>query len=556
MTKIFTPSPEQAAFLDWIVDGSGSCVLEAVAGAGKTTTLIEGVKRMTGSAFLGAYNSAMGKELKERIKGIDGKRAGTFHSAGFSALCYANKRLREDKDAVDDKKVRNIVDGFVTGTPLENVDGLVSAVCQLVSMAKQTGFYVRGLVENVKYHYWVELINRHDVAERLPEDFAVAELVQLAERALRASNAERNIIDYDDMVYLPLLLNLRFFKNDWVLIDEAQDTNAVRRELARRMLKPGGRLVAVGDPHQAIFGFTGADNSSLDLIRDLFQARTMKLSVSWRCPRSVVAVARNYVKHIDPAPSAPAGTVSGETYRDMLGNVQPGTVVLCRFNAPLVELCFRLIREGKAAKIEGKSIGEGLAALVGRWKVKTLDALEGRLDKWNIRERAKIESAPKKDEAKLARHEDKYATILVLLDRARDQKMSTVVELQDMVRSMFADMGDQPNCVVLCSVHKSKGREWQTVRILGRGEIMPPQRQMQDWQMEQEINLCYVAVTRAQSVLIDVPMPTPADLKPTTEQAATDAASMERSVAKVMKDAKRELSRLSADELAALEAGA
>ncbi len=445
---------------------------------------------------------------------------------------------------MDDKKVRGIVETMVAGNfALENTEGLLPAVCQLVSMAKQTGFFVKGLVPDVRPSYWAELISRHDIADRLPDDFPVAELITLAARALERSSAMRDVIDYDDMIYMPLLLNLRFFQNDWVLVDEAQDTNPARREMARRMLRPGGRLVAVGDRHQAIFGFTGADGNSLDLIRERFGATTLSLSVSWRCPRSVVAVAHQYVGHIRPAPSAPEGVVSAESYREMLTNVAPGTAVLCRFNAPLVELCFRLIREGKPAKIEGKAIGEGLAALVGRWKVKSLDALETRLEAWNTRERGKIENAPKKDEQKLARHEDKYATVLVLIERARDQRMTTVTELQEMVRSMFADLGDQPNCVVLSSVHKSKGREWAVVRILGRGEIMPPQRQMQEWQMEQEVNLCYVAVTRAQETLIDVRMPTPADLKPTQAQAETDAAALARVQKKLEAEAGRILTK-------------
>jgi ATP-dependent exoDNAse (exonuclease V) beta subunit len=202
----------------------------------------------------------------------------------------------------------------------------------------------------------------------------------------------------------------------------------------------------------------------------------------------------------------------------MVDTIQPGQAVLCRTNAPLIELCFRLIREGKPAKIEGRSIGDGLVALVGRWKVKGLDAFEAKLTKWDARERAKLAAAAKQDEAKLARHEDKLATILVLLERARERGLQTVAEMQAMVEGMFADTaleGQTANLVVLSSVHKSKGLEWPVVHILGRGNIMPSPRAKQEWQIEQEINLCYVAVTRAQEVLVDVPMPTPEDLKPT-----------------------------------------
>lgn len=523
MSKKFAPSAQQLAVYDWVQNGTGSAVLVAVAGAGKTTTLVEAIKLMEGTAFLGAYNSKNGKDLKERIGNLPGKFAGTFHSAGFRALCRANPELKK-KDP-DDKKVRKIAEFHLsdknTGESIA-VDGEVAAVCQLVSLAKQTGFYVRTLVPHVEPRYWAELVSRHDVADRLPEDYQVSRLCRLADVVLRESNSDRDTIDFDDMVYLPLLLNLRFFPNDWVLIDEAQDTNAVRRELARRMLKPRtGRLLAVGDPHQAIYGFTGADNRSMDMIKEQFGAQTLELSVSWRCPRRVVDVARSYVSHIEPAPTAKEGSVQDMTYESMVEACGPGDAVICRYNAPLVELCFRLIREGKPAKIEGRAIGEGLAALMGRWKVKTLDAFENRLTTWNERERAKFdETAAKPDDAKLAKHEDKYATILTLLSRAREQKMTRVEEMQEMVLGMFADVGASPALVVLSSVHRSKGLEWPRVFVLGRHELMPSPRATQEWQKEQEVNLCYVAVTRAQETLVDVWMPT--DKKPVAKKEKTN----------------------------------
>lgn len=507
--KTFKPSAEQQSFLNWIKNGSGSAVLEAVAGAGKTTTLVEGVKLMDGTVFLGAYNKKMADELKIKIKDIPNAKAGTFHSAGYNALRRANPEIE-----IEDKKVRNLTEGLAQNHPIYSDKDYISAVCKLVSLAKQTGFYVKSLVPNVQIRYWMELVRRHDVDDGLPEDTDMSGVCAFADNVLKRSNALQDIIDFDDMVYLPLLRNLRLFRNDWVLVDEAQDTNAVRRELAARMLRPGGRLVAVGDPHQAIYGFTGADNDSLKLIKERFQATTLKLSVSWRCPQSVVAVANEYVTHIRPAPTAAAGSVLKNKYPEMLESVSPGDAVLSRFNAPLVELCFRLIRAGKAAKIEGRSIGEGLVALVSRWKVKTLEALENRLEKWRDREIMKIENSAKPDENKMDAVRDKYATVMVLIERAREKGLLTLPELKAMILDMFQDVGNAKNLVVLCSVHRSKGLEWPKVYLLGRGDVMPPKRAMQEWQMEQEINLCYVAVTRAQEVLIDVTLPSPDDKKP------------------------------------------
>lgn len=490
-------SEQQQAVFQFVETGRGSAVVEAVAGAGKTTTLVEAVKRMRGSVFVGAFNTKMAGELKKRVAGMTGVRAGTFHSAGYGLIL----KTWDQKPVTDGNKCRNLLQAHLDAIKSDHVDGLVTAVCKLVSLAKQSGFGVKGLNAAPQRSDWRALAEHHDLFDRLPEGYDTRFAVDFAIWLYQASLEQRDIIDFDDMILLPLYLNLRFYPNDWVLIDEAQDTNATRRLMAERMLRRGtGRLVAVGDPHQAIFGFTGADADSLDLIRRKFSATTLKLSVTYRCPRNVVAVARQYVNHITPAATAPEGEVQSMEYHEACKLMRPGSAVLCRLNKPLVKLCTQLIRDGVPAKIEGRDIGEQFVALAGRWKVKSLDALDGRLETYLQRELAKAEG----DEAKQERISDIVETLRVLMARARSLGISTVDALRQMIRDMFGDVGEARNLVVLSSVHKSKGLEWPTVYLLGRRELMPSPWAKQDWQMGQERNLAYVAVTRAIETLIDV----------------------------------------------------
>ena len=53
-------------------------------------------------------------------------------------------------------------------------------------------------------------------------------------------------------------------------------------------------------------------------------------------------------------------------------------------------------------------------------------------------------------------------------------------------------------CVVLSSIHKAKGREWNRVYWLQTG---PSKWARKEWELQQETNLCYVATTRAKSAL-------------------------------------------------------
>lgn len=475
---MFKPSPQQAAIFDWIENGTGNGIIEAVAGSGKTTTLVQGVDRMQGSVIFLAFNKKIVEELKTRI----GDRANTFHSVGFRALRTVLKTFPQ----LDAKKVKNICAAL----------NLPNAVAPIVGMAKN-----RLLLPDSDSDLWQEMIEHYGLLDDLPEDTSVEQAIMWAKRVLVANNANTHVIDFDDQLYLPLILNARFQTYDWVLIDEAQDTNPARRAIAQKMLGPRGRCIAVGDPRQAIYGFTGTDNDSLSQVAKSFGAVTMPLTVSYRCPKSVVKHAQQWVSHIESAPNAPEGsveTVDAIRFRQVLTN---GDAVLCRYTKPLVELCFALIREGRSAKIEGRSIGEQLAKFATKWKVKSLDVLRDRIDKHFARE---IEKATeKKKDAQLDLLNDQYATLHVLLERAENLGLQTTEAFRDMILSIFTDEAGFKG-ILLCSVHRSKGLEWDRVFLLDRETHMPSKYARQEWQMDQEINLIYVAVTRAKKELYEV----------------------------------------------------
>ena len=73
----------------------------------------------------------------------------------------------------------------------------------------------------------------------------------------QCTGTEDGCIDFDDMIWLPVVLDLPQRKFDRVFIDECQDLNRSQIELSLRAVKPDGRILAVGDPHQAIYSFRG-----------------------------------------------------------------------------------------------------------------------------------------------------------------------------------------------------------------------------------------------------------------------------------------------------------
>jgi DNA helicase-2/ATP-dependent DNA helicase PcrA len=494
-----TFSPQQNAFLDWCAAGSGSCVLEAVAGAGKTTTLLEGIERCPGSVALLVYNKRNAVELQEKLKkrGVewDKAQAGTVHSFGKKAYARSFPKARVERD-----KVRAIMDALIN--PNSEVNYYRGMVAKLVSLAKNRVLGVIGSIDDSSE--WMDIADHFDIFSNGKSDKAppVDQIIAMAKQVLRKNNSITDTIDFDDMTYLPLLLKLPFWQYDVVMIDEAQDTNPARRALVHAMLKPGGRVIAVGDRHQAIYGFTGADNDSLDLIQSEFNAIRLPMTITYRCPKNVVAFAQQWVSHITCADNAPDGNVSMISMEDLYArkDLNGDSAVLSRTTKPLIELAFGMIRRKIACKVEGRDIAANITKLIQKWKVKSLDALTTKLDTYLERETKKL--LDKKQEAKLAVVEDLVDTIRVVIDQCQKEKKNTLEDAVAYVDSLFGE--DVTGMLVLSTIHKSKGREWENVFWLDRAGTCPSKWAKQEWMKEQEVNLMYVAATRAKANLIEV----------------------------------------------------
>jgi superfamily I DNA/RNA helicase len=465
--------------------------MEAVAGAGKTTTLLMGLGLTAGNAAMAAYNKAIATEISERLKGQNlGARVkvGTMHSFGLAALksAYPKTQINGDKlkmiaeKAVDKRFYR-------------------AFAANAASMAKQTGIGIFTPITD--YSAWLDMIDHHSLADNLPEYARLEDAIEAAQEVLRVSNLNvSKVIDFDDMVYIPVLENLKVRQYDWVFLDEAQDTNFVRRELVKKMLSSKGRLVAVGDSHQAIYGFTGADCESMENIRKEFNAIRLPLTVSYRCPKTVVEKANEWVSHIQAADNAPDGTVDTAELETLIKEqaFSPKDAVICRKTKPLVELAFKLIQAGIPCKVEGRAIGRGLVSLARKWKVATVGELDAKLDKWATREMEK--AMLKGNSARCNFVEDQAETLRVMMQHCEDS--DSIETLCSKILSFFGDIDNATQQILtLSTIHRAKGKEWNRVFALDVDKHSPSRWAQKPWELAQETNLCYVQVTRAKSHL-------------------------------------------------------
>lgn len=488
--KEFIPSPQQRTVLNFVRDGEGSGFVEAVAGSGKTTTLIQSCAIMKGKVVFAAYNKKIADEIKAEVKaaGLTNVKPGTFHSLGLAAWRAVYPRVKIDQKAKHEKVLQSVLD------PEDFKNGIDPLVTKLISLARQRALGYIGNADDPAE--WYKIVDHFGLSQEAKSPELIFRAVECAIKGLVVSNdLSRDLIDFDDMIYMPVIENIQVPQYDWVLVDEAQDTNPARRRLAQMMMAPGARAMFVGDRHQAIYGFTGADNDAIEKIVEDFNCKLLPLTTSFRCPKAVVREAQRYVAHIEAHESAPEGTCRSIDADAMMKMTFSATdAILCRLTRPLVKRAYELLRSGVACHVEGRDIGAGLLRLIKRYKTDDIEVLTGKLDDFREREVGRLQE--KDRDAAAEALNDRVETIFVIAETCE-----TVKELRNKIFDLFQDseFSKKPS-MTLSTVHKSKGREWPRVFILGR-ELIPSPWAKQDWQLDQENNLIYVACTRAQDDL-------------------------------------------------------
>ncbi len=490
MKTEIVPSVFQQNIYDFIENGRGSAVINAVAGSGKTTTIINASRLLpaNATATFVAFNKAIALELGERLPSQ--VRSQTLNAMGYGAW----RRACNCALVVDGMKTRKIMDELVP----ELEQGRYNILPRLIGLAKAAGIVPdgcdgQGLMEDTDYN-WQEMIDFHDL--EVGERGTTERLIELAREILAESiRASCKLIDFDDQLYMPVIRRVSFFKNDFLFVDEAQDVNMIQRAMLRMALKPNGRLIAVGDPYQAIYGFRGADHDAIELIKSKFSAIELPLSISYRCPLSVIKEAQAYVAHIQPHENAVEGVVN-RPKEFKLSDFKPHDVVVCRCTAPVVALAYKLISRKIACFVMGREIGQGLLSIVDKMKASGIDSLLQKLSDYRLRETARLESL--KQDAKAEALNDRLDTIDVFIGGLNETER-TIPALKNSISALFSD-NMQASAVKLMTQHKSKGLEADRVFILdfklNERFMSKPSNQRQ-----QERNLAYVAITRAKQEL-------------------------------------------------------
>jgi superfamily I DNA/RNA helicase len=342
-------------------------------------------------------------------------------------------------------------------------------------------------IDNIAYH--------HGIFEEYDEYSVVYSLLEIA------YNLEDSTIDFTDMIVLPCMHNgikkcIR--KYDVIFVDECQDLSQEKQVLLKNSIKYKGRFIAVGDENQSITGYAGSDCDSFSKMKELAKGKEFPLSVCYRCGKKIINLAKEIVPAIEPYEENKDGEI--KVVKD-LTDVKPGDVILSRKSAPTISLCLKFIANGIPAKVKGRDMLEGLKKLVEKSKATNFEGLYQYLDKEYKKVIKKITNRGDKEPENAIQaitFRDKIECIKSIAESCNEFS-----DMGNKLDTLFSDYTDG-RFVMLSTIHKAKGLEWDRVFIILPKDIPLKWKSQQEWEYQQEINLKYVAITRAKKELFFV----------------------------------------------------
>jgi DNA helicase-2/ATP-dependent DNA helicase PcrA len=333
-----------------------------------------------------------------------------------------------------------------------------------------------------------------------------ADLTAAYERLKR----RRGVVDFDDL----LELNLRAVETDpafrslvhWrfrhFFVDEAQDLNPLQHALLEAWR--GGRpdICLVGDPRQAIYGWNGADHTTMTEVERAYPGVTVvSLTTNYRCSPQVVSAGAAALRasgqrddtasnrpdslplRIEsyPTPEAEAGAIAASVRAALHRHNPAGVAVLARTNDQLVAIETALTAAGIGTqRAVGRSPLE--LALTDAYRTTSREALALWADE------------------QFTRHDPIRRRVAEEADRFLTSQEPGGFRSWVDARAPFDDLDTDPvsGAVSLLTFHGAKGREWPVVIVAGAEDgLIPHSSAVSAAQQAEEARLLYVAITRA-----------------------------------------------------------
>ena len=544
----FNPTEAQLKIYDFVEHGTGNGIIDAVAGAGKTTTLMGCVQHISNpqDALFCAFNTSIRKEIQRKFQDM-GKNVAvkTNHALGLQILRskmhiqlndFKYRQIIEDEGFF--KLIEDEVDAIlrIKGClSVSSIRDIQEKRTSVDTMEEKNLFNYSIFILNCIIKFLLEINDKYRLTlcsddfesyRQMTDHFGIfekerrynfqfAELehyVKAHKILLNEGNAmaqSQGIIDFVDMLYQPHFLNL--YPNihySFVFVDECQDLSRAQIEIVQKYVKPNGRVLAVGDPYQSIYGFAGADSKSFERVMNTFNCKRLSLTDCFRCPAKAIDIAKTIREDIRGFKTE-AGIVTVLQSHEVLIRLKPGDLVICRFRDPLRMIAMKLVNKNIKVHMHPDEVQEFIgdykayftpAELRRKLNEGMLEDFFSKIEQRNIkrfeRDFANVDSAIKsvkvKEAIDLLRESIDFFRLKFM-----DWQLNTIDSILLRLKETLQYLGD--DAIKISTIHRAKGLEEKRVFILEYNKL--PVHRIKPWEDEQERNLHYVAVTRPKEEL-------------------------------------------------------
>lgn len=546
----FKPSTYQQDILDFFLNNPQSNMLvNALAGSGKSTTACMLSEHSKTSDLYIAFNASVVEEFKKKIKNPKTKVM-TMHSLAYSIMLYNVEQESKDLGekpkgfgsqrskrtvSLDNFKPHKILDEEITkryGRYIEFAkrvflkDNYVNLynLCRLTLTDMSSNKDVSRLIDDhvLFLYYGDEGYSAPDISE-------ITSTLKILDTKSRQQFETQGVIDFTDMLWITF--NKLKYDNwevpYWALYtniycDEVQDFSNIQLNFLKFIKRTKGRYVFIGDFHQAIYNFAGANAQAFNQIPKMFApVETFDLPICYRCAKSHLSrVNREYGIPILPCDDAPMGFVKTIDKNKISEYAKAGDMVISRKNKWIAEVVLDLARNGTPIFIEDKDMVAAIKRQILSSKCTSVGTLEKFLQKVISNYNKKLFEIVSKN-VREGGHEEERLEAVAETNSKIDNTSFLLEILEGYLEnhassdsiSKFSNFIDKllnttpsPNCVRLCSIHKAKGLEATNVFVLNEAKINYDFRNSKE-QNIQEKNLSYIATTRAKEGLYLVKEP-------------------------------------------------
>lgn len=459
------PTAEQQAIIDAAPTGE-HLTIEAGAGSGKTSTLklVAAAMPNRRGVYL-AYNKAIATDAEKSFP--NNVTCKTAHSFAYGAVG------RDYRDRLNAGRIPAYRAAQILGIrEAVKVDDQTITEKHLARLVSET-------VQRFCYSNDREITPRHvpfvNGVERAGQRELARYLAPIAQRAWDTDLTQKDgKLRFTHDMYLKMwILTDPQFNADYVLLDEAQDSNPAVAGLVARQR---GQQILVGDRCQAIYGWRGATDAM-----EHFDGQRFYLSQSFRFGSAVAAEANKWLTLLD----SPLRLTGFDQIPSRVEDLDTPDAILCRSNGGAIGRVISAMKAGRRAALVGG--GNDIRRMAEAAQSLQQGRPTGHPELFAFGSWAEVQEY-------VASGEGKDLEVMVkLVDRhGADELIRVCDRLTD---ERYAD-------VVVSTAHKAKGREWNRVQIAT--DFPEPKSTDEDKAPKvarEDAMLAYVAVTRAQLVL-------------------------------------------------------